>query len=925
MLNKLRLRLRALFFKPKMEDELQAELQFHIEREIEENIIRGMGPEEARYAAIRDFGGVERVKEESRDVRGIRLLEELRQDLRYGARMLFKQPGFTLIAVITLALGIGANTAIYSFIESVIMRPLPVREPQSLVVMKWRAKDFPAVAFKGFSTSTSGTYGNPEGGVVGSIFPYPALEVFRNKSSILTSAFCYFGAGRLNVTMGGESESVEAQYVSGEYFSGMGVIPVAGRLIISADDQAGATPVAILDYGYSKQRFGEAGSAVGQSIRINDKPFTIVGITPPEFFGADPGVVPAVYVPMHANLLLQPLLVHKVAEEQYLDRNFYWIEIMGRLKPHISLAQAQLALGLQFRNFVEESASNKAQLANVPELTILEGATGLDSLQHKYSRPLYILMAMAGLILLIACTNIANLLLLRSTARRREIALRLSIGASRLRVMRQLLTESLLLASIGGGLGLVFAFWAIRFLTLTFGVGRDGFTLRAGLNLHVLGVTAALSILTGVFFGLAPAIHATRGDLMRALQDDRALISLRGVRGALTRLNHTRILLAVQMALLILLLFAAGLFTRTLANLRSIELGFDRENVLLFSINPQAVGYEGPARNLLYKELREQLNHIHGVRSVSLSTRPLLSGSGTRAPVSVLGAPAPAAGSGASIPRAGLFRVGPAFFNTMRIPLIVGREFDGRDEGGASQVAVVNQRFVKTFGLDNAIGRKLSLGNSAYEIVGVVGDTLFLSLKETPQPMFYLPLPSAQPPGTVTYEVSTTTNPLNYVSALRQIVGQMDSRLAISDLKTQAAHIDQIISQEIVFSRVCMLFAALALMIACVGMYGTVALNVARRTSEIGIRMALGAQPNRIIWLALHEILVLGLVGVAIGGPLALVGSRFVQSFLFGVKPNDPLNILFTVLVLFAAAFIAGYLPARRASRIDPVAALRHE
>ena len=854
------------------------------------------------------------------------IVEQFGQDLRYAVRTMASNRTFTLLATLSLALGIGANTAIYSFMESILMRSLPVREPESLVVMKWRAKDFPAVSFKGFSMSTGGTYRNPQGGVVGSVFPYPALELFQNNSGVLASAFCYFGAGRLNLTIRGEAEAVETQYVSGDYFSGMGVTPAAGRLIFAADDQAGAPPVAVLDYRYSQRRFGEASSAVGQSIRINDKPFTIVGIAPPGFFGAEPGALPAVYVPMHSNLLLQPPLVLKTVEEQYLDRNFYWIEIMGRLKPHVSLAQAQMALGPQFRHFVEESASNQEQLADVPELTLLEGAAGLDSLRRKYSRPFYMLMAMAGLILLIACTNIANLLLLRATARRREIALRLSIGAGRLRIVRQLLTESLLLASMGGGLGLVFAFWAIRFLTLTLGIGRDDFTLHAGLNLHVLSVTIALSVLTGVLFGLAPAIHATRADVMQALKDVRATISSRGIRPALARLSHARILVATQMALLLLLLLAAGLFTRTLANLRSIELGFDRENVLLFSINPQAVGYEGAALNRLYVELRERLSNIPGIRSVSLSSRPLLSGSGTLALVSVPGATEPAVGRMGGPPnRAGLFRVGPAFFKTMRIPLIAGREFDERDGAGASRVAVVNQRFARVFGLDNAVGRTLNLRNSTFEVVGVVGDALFLSLKETSQPMVYLPMLSGQPLGTVTYEVLTAGNPLDFATPLRQIVWQMDSRLAVSDLKTQAAHIDQTISQEIALSRVCTLFAALALMIACVGMYGTVALNVARRTSEIGIRMALGAQPTSIIWLVLREVFALGLVGAAIGVPVALVGSRFVQSFLFGIRPNDPLTILIAVMVLFAAAFVAGYVPAQRASRIDPMVALRHE
>lgn len=854
------------------------------------------------------------------------VVEQFGQDLRYAVRTMLSNRTFTLLATLSLALGVGANTAIYSFIESVLVRSLPVREPESLVVMKWWAKGFPAISIKGISTSTGGTYSNPQGGFVGSVFPYPALELFQNSSGVLASAFCYFGAGHLNIMIGGEAEAIETQYVSGDYFNGMGVIPAAGRLIFPADDQTGAAPVAVLDYGYSQRRFGEASSAVGQTIRINNKPFTIVGIAPPGFFGAEPATVPSIFVPLRAKPLLQPSSAHKNAEELYIDRNFYWIEIMGRLKPNVSVGQAQEALGARFRHFVEESASNPKQLTNLPELTLLDGAAGLDSLRRKYSKPLYILMAMAGLILLIACANIANLLLMRATSRRREIALRLSVGAGRLRIVRQLLTESALLALMGGGLGLVFAFWAIRFLTLTLGIGHDGFTLHAELNFHVLGVTIALSILTGVLFGLAPAIQATHADVIHALKDVRAMISSRRIRPTLARLSHARILVAIQMALLLLLMLAAGLFTRTLANLRSIELGFDRENVLLFSINPQAVGYEGPAISHLYVELRERLSSIPGVHSVSFSRRPLLSGSGSLALVSVPGVTEQAVGqTGGTSNRAGLFDVGPEFFKTMRIPLIAGREFDERDGAGASRVAIVNQQFAKVFGLDNAVGRTLNFGNSAYEIAGVVGDALFLSLKETPQPMVYLPLLSAQSLRAVTFEVLTAGDPLDHAATMRQIVRQMDPRLAVSDLKTQAAHIDQIISQEIALSRLCALFATLALTIAGVGMYGTVALNIARRTSEIGIRMALGAQPTSIIWLALREVFALGLVGAAIGVPVALLGSRFVQSFLFGIKPNDPFIISITILVLFAIAFIAGFIPAYRASRIDPMMALRHE
>jgi macrolide transport system ATP-binding/permease protein len=386
------------------------------------------------------------VREDTRATWGWTSVEQLGQDLHYAARTMAANRTFAAMAVLSLALGIGANTAIYSFVESILLRSLPVPDPQSLVVMKWRAPVFTPVV-KGFSGFTGALYNDPKGGTLGSIFPYPALSLFQSNTGVLASAFSYFGAGALNVTIRQETEAVEGQYVSGDFFRGLGVPPAAGRLIFAGDDQGGTAAVAVLNYRYSRQRFGEASNAVGQPIRINNTPFTVVGVAPPQFFGADPASMPDVWLPMHANLLLNPAA--KAAAARYLNRNNYWIEIMGRLKPGVSPAQAQAVLGSQFHQFAESSASNDRQRTNLPTLAMLEGAAGLDSLRHKYSRPLYVLVAMAGLILLIACANISNLLLARAIARRREIAVRLSMGAGRMRVVRQLLTESVVLAAMG--------------------------------------------------------------------------------------------------------------------------------------------------------------------------------------------------------------------------------------------------------------------------------------------------------------------------------------------------------------------------------------------------------------------------------------------------------------------------------------------
>lgn len=874
-----------------------------------------------------ELGNLTLAAEDARAVFTWMWLEHLGQDLRYALRSMFHNKTFTALAMLSLALGIGANTAIYSFMESILFRTLPVSDPKSLVVMKWRAKDFASVAMS-ISTSTGGTYTPPGGGTISTVFPYPALKLFQDNRNLLSSAFCYFVTESLNVTVREDTDAVKGQYVSGDYFLGMAVRPTAGRLILAADDEAGTAAVAVLSHRFSTERFGDSSRAVGQSIRINDKPFIVVGVAPPEFFGAEAGYVPDIYLPMHANMLLEPPTALAGVAQQYQDRNFYWIEVMGRLNPGVSLAQAQAVLAPQFRRFVEESASNEKERADLPQLMLQEGATGLDSLRRQYSKPVYVLMGMAGLILLIACANIASLLLARAFARRREIAVRLSIGASRVRVIRQLLTESVLLATLGGGLGVAVAAWGIHALTLLLANGRANFTLHAELNWAVLNFTITLSVLTGLLFGLAPAIQATKFDVMPALKQVRAITLAGNSHRAWNRLTLGRALVIAQIAFSFLLLVAAGLFLRTLSNLHAINLGFNREGVLLFTIKPQATSYGGAPLNRLYSDLQQRLSRAPGVTGVSLSVRPLPTGGGSVAPITVPGVsplPAsPARGIGAT--RAGLLSVGPAFFGTMQIPLLAGREFNEHDGAGSSLVAIVNERSVKNLGLTTPIGRTVVIGKSSYQIVGVVGDAAFMFLREDPAPMVYLSyLQGVRPPRQMTYELRTSGNPIRQANAVRQIVRQLDSRLAINGLETQTAHIDQAISQEITFARLCTAFAAIALLIACVGLYGTVAYNVERRTSEIGIRAALGAQRAGIVWMILCEVLVLALIALAIGVPAVLAGTRTVKSLLYGIQPNDPASIAASVTILLLAGLLAGYLPARRASRIDPMVAVRHE
>jgi len=901
------------------EAELREELQFHLDAEAEERCAPTVTDREARQAALRDLANYTRVQEETRAAWGWTRLEQLAQDLRYAVRTMQSNRLFTAMAIVSLALGIGANTAIYSFVDAILLRALPVPEADRLMVMKWRAPVFPRLVHS-FSMASGTMYTEGKSGTLAAIFPYPALELFQRDTAILSSAFCYYGADNLSVTVRQETEALNGQYVSGDYFRGMEIPPATGRLLTADDDRPGAAPATVLSYRYSRTKFGGPANAVGQSIRINDQPFTVVGVAPPDFFGADPAAVPSLWVPLHTNLLLEPPSSQKALAARYLDRNFYWLQVMGRLRPGVRPEQAQAVFAPQFRQFAESSASTAEERGNLPQLALFSGETGLDSLRHTYSRPLYVLMAMAGLTLLIACANISNLLLARSMARRREIAVRLSMGAGRLRVIRQLLTESVLLAAVGGALGIAVAIGGIRFLTLLLAAGRGDFTLRAELNWHVLAVTLALSLLTGLLFGLAPALAATRTDLMPALKG----LARTGRHSAL-RLKPGQFLVGVQIAVSLMLLMAAGLFGRTLSNLHSIDLGFNQENTLLFTVKPRALGYDVAARKRLFTDLRERLSTIPGVRGVSFSPDPLLSGWGSMVKeVAVSGAASPSEPM-----RAGIFDVGPDFFRTMQIPLLAGREFDARDDSGPAAV-VVNRRFAGLYGLTNPVGRTATMpvGRTAtmnahrYLIVGLVGDASFLSLKEPRPPMLYFPSTS---PGEATFEMRAAGNPLEQVRTVRQIVRQMDPRLAISGVDTQTAHDDRAINQEIALARLCTAFALLAVTIAGVGLYGTVAFHVTRRTSEIGIRMALGAQRPGILWLVLREVLLLSVAGLALGTAGALAGSQYVASFLYGIKPRDPVALGAAVAILLATALLAGYMPARRASRIDPMAALRHE
>jgi predicted permease len=889
---------------------LREEMQLHLEEKAAELEEDGMSPERARMEARRRFGNLALKHEESREIWITRFWSELSQDVRHGFRTMAANKAFSALAILSLALGIGANTAIYSLMESILLRSLPVTHPESLVVLNWHSRSPQEGSGQWVVHGLQGLFWpGDKGDLVSGIFPYPAFETLRDENPVFSTLFGYFNGHTKTLAVRGQATSAGTEYVTGEYFHGLEVSPAAGRLIDSEDDRPGAPPVAVISFVASQNRFGGAPNAIGQSILVNNAPFTVVGVAPPEFFGVDPAAAPDLYLPLHTNLLIDGAF----AARGYRDENFYWIEMMGRLRPGVSMAQAQAALAPRFHQWVAATATTDGERAKLPALTLNPGAAGLGSLRRQYSKPLYVLLAMVALILAITCANIANLLLARAAARRREMALRLSLGAGRFRVVRQLLTESVMLASLGGAAGVLFATWGVRSLTALLSNGRENFSLHAELNWSVLALTAALSVICGLLFGLAPAIQSTRPEVMPVLNEGR---------GGGPRRRAQQVLVVGQIAVSFFILAAAGLFVRTLNNLHSIPLGYARENILLFTLDARQAGHRDVGVAMFYEDLRKRFASIPGVSGATFSGSSIISagmaGGAYRGPIKI---------GAVTIQGAGVMAAGPAFLATMQIPLLAGRALDGRDEPNSTPVAVISEQMARTyFGNENPLGRRITFvdANREVEIVGVSGTVRYGSLKQgSPMAVF---VPASQfSPDRITYALRTSGDPLRYVQSVYAIVREADSRLPVTNVVTQAAEIDRTIGREVMFAKLCTGFAVLALLIACVGLYGTMSYNVTRQIGEIGIRMALGARRSAVVWMVLRRVLALAAVGLAISVPASLIAFRLVKSLLFETKPNDPGTLALAAVVLVSAAIVAGYAPARRASRIDPLAALRHE
>ncbi|HVH85667.1 MAG TPA: ABC transporter permease [Terriglobales bacterium] len=913
------LRLRALFCRREMDEELSEELQFHLEMQARKNQVRNLDVAEARRRARLQFGSFERATEACREARGVHLLETLLQDLRYGTRTLLKAPGFTVVAVVTLALGIGANSAIFSAVHSVLLKDLPVREPEKLKLLDWSYA--PGWRFpEKFQLHSNGHWETDSAGRPASeSFLLQFLKEFRS-TKLFSTLYGFSPPSTVNAN----GAMTVGQLVSGEFFSGLGIQPELGRLIDQQDDDPESAQVVVISHRFWRDHFDSDPNIVGRQLTLNNHPFTIIGVTPKGFFSAQVGVEIDVYASLSAEGELHTLNGPETQEHEipfHLRPNVWWVQMMGRLAPDISEAQAQTQLTALFRKKLNEIGVTNLDQSGSPRVDVRPGSRGLDELKERFAQPLVVLSWVVAIVLLIACGNVANLLLVRGTNRSREIALRFSLGATKSRVLRQLLTESVLLSLTGGALRLLFAVWINRLLLGLLSPPQTRFILSAQLDGTVIGFSALMAIVASVVFGMFPAMRSGSVELTSALKSGGSSTL------AKSQSKLSRGLVSTQVATSILLLMGAGLFARTLSNLRATDLGFDRNNLLLFAVDPELRGYKAQRLKDLLDQMTARLQLVPGVRSVAFVEHPAISGNRDGGRV-ISDLPA----KSTDIVNALYNTVGPAYFDTMDIRLLEGRTFDARDTATSTPVALLNKDLAaKLFGNESPLGHivhkdRFSIFKGDYQIIGVVSNAKYASLTQ-PAPTLYMSYKQA--PDVLLrwshFVKRTWANPHRVIADVRRAVAQIDQRLPIYGLITQTEQIDLSLRQERMFADLVSLFGVLALVLACVGLYGVMAYSVSRRTQEIGIRVALGADRAVVSAMVLREGMLVVLLGVGIGIPAAIALSRFIRSLLWNVQPFDPTTLAGAAIVMCAVALFAVAVPAYRATCIDPMQALKCE
>ena len=867
-------------------------------------------------------------------------METFWQDLRYGARMLLSARGFTAIAVLSLALGIGANTALFSVVDVMLLKKLPVKEPDRLVLFRTTAvPDFSAGSYTGNSMT------DPATGLRNmTSFPYQSFQRMREQDNALSDIFA-FGVVSLNVFADGQADVANGQAVSGNYFTGLGVQPLIGRVLTDEDDQAAASAAAVLSYRYWNQRFGADPAVIGKQINLNNVAFTIVGVTPTGFEGTmQAGSTQDVTIP----IAWEPQLYVERERSNMNGAGVWWLRLMGRLKPGASAEQARAQLeGAFHQSVVEHRAARQTQSRTAggtpprdldpqqyPRLYLDPGGQGEMNSRRYYAPSLYMLLGVVGLVLLIACANVANLLLSRAAARQKEIGIRLALGASRGRLIRQLLTESVLMALLGGVLGILFALWIKDGLLAVDDWGGRGMRgLEPRIDLRVLGFTILLSAMTGIIFGLAPAWRSTKVDLTPVLKDS-ARSSSSAARSLLSRG-----LVVLQVALSLLLLVGAGLFLRTLLNLQRVDTGFNTRNLLLFGIQPGLIGYKDDRLTQLYEQLSERLEAVPGVQAVTFSRTALLAQSTSSSSFflrEALNEPPDAEGRRKPSGQANMHQVRENFLEAMGIQLLAGRTLQPGDDARAPRVVVVNQSFANNhFPGENPVGKRFTFDPTKpdqVEIIGLAGDAKYARQRDDFPPTVYSSWrQQLRSMSGSTFEVRTAGDPGAAVAAVRQAVVDVDPNLPLTNVKTQIEQADETLRMERLFAKLLTFFGLLAQQLAAIGLFGVMAYAVSQRTREIGIRMALGANRTDVLRMVLRQGMTLTLIGVALGLAAAYVLTRYLgsvldlKSKLYGVEPSDPLTYGVIAAGLTLVALVACYIPARRATKVDPMVALRYE
>jgi predicted permease len=906
--------LRAWLRRGRLADELREEMALHVEWKVQAFVNDGLPEDEARRRATVAVGNVTRLREESRGIWGFPPLDSVAQDIRYGFRQMRRAPMFTTVAILSLAIGIGASASVFSLADALLFRRLAVHDPGSLVVFKWFSG--PTMPF----VSLNGNGQQSADGLSSTSFSLTALRemraAVRDRIDLLGFADLY----DVNVSIDGRAELANAHVISGNYFAVLDVPPAAGRLIADADDRVDAPPAAMISHAFWQRRFGGAADAMGRSVIVNGIPFTIAGVTAAGFTGT--GQVndsPDIFLP-----LAQRGRVVR-GEERDDDPNYWWVLIVGRLRPGVDAAGVQQSLDVVLKRTV---AAARPQLAanELPRVMLMPGARGQQESRDSMREPLRAMSAVVAIVLLVACANVANLLLARARWRRREFSVRAAIGAPRPRVIRQLLTEGALLAAGGAALGVMFASWLTTALLPALNTSTSS---PARLDWRVLTFVAALAGGCALLFSLLPALRSTRGSLLGGLHE--------AARRGTTDPNRARLagtLVVLQIALSMVLVVTAALLTRSLRNLDRAELGFDPRGILTFRLDPTLNGYTPDRVRAFYARAYDALRAQPGVVAVTTMSHMLLSNSSSIGIASTDGEALPQPGSRGVQAFARDHSVwrqaaGPAFFDTIRLPIVRGRALDGRDTETSQRVAVVNRILARQlFKTDDVVGRRFRLGLTAkaplYEIVGVAADARYPSVRSPMPPTAYLAA-SQQSAGAVTFAVRTAGDPASFANTARDAIRQIDDQIPLFAVRTMEAQAARSTSQERLFARLAALLGLVALTLSAIGLYGLLTYAVAQRVPEIGLRMALGAEQQSVAWMILRQSLILAVLGLIGGTAGAIAAGRLVESMLYGLPARDALAIGTAATIMLTTCALAGYLPARRAARVDPLVALRAE